>query len=519
MTDPVGVAAPLRWPSVLGVAGGSLLASAGAVAFWRTSGATPGGGELLLGLLVGPAALSLAAVLARSWWTGRRERSVQGVAADETWPRSDADAGDPLSPEPVLQVQASAVWLPAGRDAAEVIDALRMSRRPRLHATLRDLHGFPATVAEAEGVEPIDPVDHEAHAEGDGARTRALALLFPVAEELLREALAQSASADAGPAHEEALPAMHPYAMHHSQSARAPAARRQARLRVALLVSCEWPEPARARAMAWLRTLAESLGHHPDGLALQCVPVHHEADLWDWWAQQARELHDSPVAEDRWLVLATDSRVSESHVERLHGEGRLLRTGAPEGEVPGEGAAGLLIAAPPRLPCAACVDGNEGPSAGEATAGIGVTDAPRVHLYAPQRAQVDAGERAREAARTSGTLIARALALAGCDGPSSLQVITNADHRPSRMTEAATALVAQRPELDPVDDALHLCVACGSLGVAAPVALLALAAAQARATATATLACSLADATARAVTVLVPVTDHPRLAADNGSAA
>ncbi|KGM53374.1 hypothetical protein N800_06395 [Lysobacter daejeonensis GH1-9] len=420
-----------------------------------------------------------------------------------------------------LAVVGGTLWLPAGRDANDIIDALRRHRRPSLHATLRDLHGFPVTVADVDGLDEADADWGVApETEVDVAHRRALALLRPVAEELLLAALPPDAADTVDdPSIAHAGPAMHPYAMHHSQSARAPAAQQRAMLRVVLLLSADWPETAREHAVTQLLTLADVLGHDVDSIEAHCLAVHREADAWQWLAQQASVLVDSSVAGDRLMLLATDSRVSESHVERLHSEDRLLRAGAPEGEVPGEGAAGLLLAAV-RLPSLVDSASPSGTAAPLPHADPFNTDEDAaVHLHLPQVARVNANERARDVARTSGDLIARALALAGCGATSSLQVITGADHRPSRMTEAATALVAQRPDLDPLDDALHLGVACGALGVAAPVALLALAAAQARDTATPTLAYSLADPATRAVAVLSPVVSEPRPPADVESAA
>ena len=506
------------------LAGGGiyLLSGVGAVSYWRLSGASPGAGALLTWLVVLPSALLATGWLVRRWVLSRRMEAAADTSTGPVLAEGSAVLALPNTSGAPLAVTASALWLPAGREPFGVIDALRRHHRPGLHATLRDLHGFPATVAEVDGLDEAD-VDWDVapETEVDEARRRALALLRPVAEELLLAALPPDA-ADAfdDPLIADAGSAMHPYAMHHSQSARAPAAQQRATLRVVLQVSADWPEAAREQALTQLRTLAGALGHDADRIEAHCLAVHREADAWQWLAQQASVLHDSSVAGDRLLLLATDSRVSESHVERLHSEDRLLRAGAPEGEVPGEGAAGLLLAAV-RLPSMAESGAvrNATPAPMPHDEPFGTAEGTAVHLYLPQVARVNAGERARDTARTSGDLIARALELAGCEPTSSLQVITGADHRPSRMTEAATALVAQRPDLDPVDDALHLGVACGALGVVAPVALLALAAAQARDTATPTLAYSLGDATTRAVAVLSPAVSQPHPPADVASAA
>lgn len=497
-----------------------LLSGVGAVSVWRATGATPGAGGLLLWLIALPTIILGAAWMFQRWRSARASSPHAEAKSDSPDTVGVGDTPVVPSSDKCLTVLDGAVWLPAGRDATDIVEALRRHRRPGLHPTLRDLHGLPVTVADVDGLDEADAdwvVTREIDV--DDTQCRALALLRPVAEDLLLAALPRDAADIAddmlvAPAE----PAMHPYAMHHSQSARAPAAQQWATLRVVLMLSADWPEAAREHSTMQLRMLAEALGHDAKGIEVQCVPVHREGDAWQWLAQQASVLHESSLAGDRLLLLAADSRVSESHVERLHSEDRLLRAGAPEGEVPGEGAAGLLLAAA-RLPSVVDNGGrNRNPAPWPHADPPGTDQDISLQLHLPHVARVSANERARDAARTSGDLIARALELAACDPTSPLQVVTSADHRPSRMTEAATALVAQCPDLDPVEDALHLGVACGALGVAAPVALLALAAAQARDAAMPTLAYSLADATTRAVAVLAPVVSEPLPSVDLASA-
>lgn len=379
-----------------------------------------------------------------------------------------------------LAVVASAIWLPAGREASDVVEVLRGGRRPPLHPALRDLHGFPASVADVEGVDEADAdwcLDAETHV--DDLHRRAIALLRPVAEELLLSALPEPAADGSADSLVTGTGAMHPYAMHHSQSARAPAAQQNPTLRVMLLAPAHWPGGVRGLISNAMGELAISLGHDPAALEILVHPVHCEADVWQLLSHVSVTLADSCVAGDRALVLAADSWVAEAVVEQLHADGRLLRSGTAEGEVPGEGAAGLLLAA---------------------------AEIDAIVLHLPLQARVSDATRPRDAARITAELIARALDTAGCTADAPLQVVTGADHRPSRMVEAATALVAQRPEFDPVADALHLGVACGSLGVTGPLALLAVAAAHARETETPTLALALTDATTRAAAVLVPAT-------------
>lgn len=493
-----------------------LLSGVGAVSVWRATNTSPGGSELLLWLVGLPTVLlALAGVLQRR----RNARASSAQQEPVAEPTSRAEANDvPASPggAGALAVLATALWVPAGREANEIVDALRRGQRPALHPTLRDLQGFPAAVAHLEDADAADAdwaLDADSRA--DELHRRALALLRPVAEELLLTALPESTADRLGDAAGDGANArMHPYAMHHSQSARAPAVQQQATLRVVLLAPQHWPGAVRSAASNALAELAISLGHDPAAVETLVHPMHSEADVWQLLSHVASTLADSPVEGDRALLLAADSWAAEAMVEQLHAEERLLRSGSPEGEIPGEGAAGLLLAA-----AHASVTGTSVNVANAPAKACASSETGSMRLHLPRQVRLAEAARPRDAARITGDLIARALDTAGCAADAPLQVVTGADHRPSRMVEAATALVAQRPELDPVEDVLHLGVACGSMGVAGPLALLAVAAAHARETETPTLALALADATTRAAAVLAPAPPAPLSPAAAASAA
>ncbi|TWI13571.1 hypothetical protein [Aerolutibacter ruishenii] len=491
-----------------------LLSGAGAVSVWRATGTSPGGSDLLIWLIGLPTALLGTAWMFQRWRTNRATPASSEAAAESTVSDEVAVLSPDAAQATTLSVVASALWLPAGRDAVDVTTTLRRHQRPGLHATLRDLHGFPVSVAAVQDVDEADAdwaMDPDEDV--DDAVRRAFALLRPVAEDLLLAALPEvspDAMRDAMAAEADDGPTMHPYAMHHSQSLRAPAAQQRSTLRIVLLAPAHWPEPLRTSAAVALGELATTLGHDADHVETLTQPVQREDENWRLLAMLADDLHASSVRRDRVLVLTADSWVSEAMVERLHADERLLRSDVSEGEVPGEGAAGLLLAAAgdasggaaARAPGAPGATGDH-PDTSAAEADLAD---PQIHLHLPLQARLADATRPREAARTTAELIARALDTAGCTGDTPLQVVTGADHRPSRMVEAATALVAQRPELDPVEDALHLGVACGSMGVAGPLALLAVAAAHARESETPTLALALTDASTRAAAVLAPAT-------------
>ena len=167
-----------------------LLSGAGTGSVWRVTGTSPDGGDLLIWLVGLPTALLGAAWIFRRWRAARGGPAPSDAATESA---SNAEAAELPAGAPrttVLAVVASALWLPAGRDAPGVVDTLRRQQRPGLHSTLRDLQGFPVNAAEVEDVDEadaewgLDPAE-----DADEAFRRAVALLRPVAEDLLLGAL------------------------------------------------------------------------------------------------------------------------------------------------------------------------------------------------------------------------------------------------------------------------------------------------------------------------------------------
>ncbi|MFD0739560.1 hypothetical protein ACFQZQ_09745 [Lysobacter koreensis] len=451
------------------------------VLVWRARAISPSAGDIGLYLVALPLGL------VGSYWLlrwGLDTRRAKQAATAEGAALAGTDGSEPAQVDHQLHVLASALLLRAGANADEVAQALVEPQRPSLHPTLKNDAGMPVFVASVEGLEP-DPVADALRAVlADGADfeqlfaeepQRALALLDPVAEELLLVAL---------PPVDEAFD---PYA--------APKPRPAGRgvLRVRVLLPSAWPAPARQATADWLQAKATAIGYLADDIRVEALPVAQPGEVWrllDHLAQaQARASLDDGVpadgAHDRHLLLAAHSLVGEHSIEQLGERRQLLGSGHPEGLVPGEGAAGVLLSGP-----VLAID----------------PDAPaplRLHRVAHGASHADPHSRA--AVRHASELLQRALALSAQAGDGIATVASDADHRPSRAVEIAGAVSAVLPELDPVQHCRHLGLACGELGAVAPVALLALAAAQCAHDAAPVLAMALADAHARAAFVVSPL--------------
>ncbi|MGQ4660530.1 hypothetical protein [Lysobacter sp. F6437] len=469
------------------------------VLYWQVAEVSPGAGDLALWLLGLPLAL-LGAFLLLRWGLRRRAARAATPAAtgDQDESASPIDSGP--QPDRIVHLLAGAAWLRAGAGGAAIAEALVKPERPSLHPRLKDSLGLPAFAA---AVEDLDPAAIEAPLRAvmaepetfdrvfDQESLRAIALLDPVAEELLLAAL-PPISPEAAEHLAAGHAGLHPHAMHHSRSARAPTqvVAVVAVLRVRLLLPAAWAPAVRQAAGEWLRAKAAALGFVSSQLEVEVLPVAGGSDSWrilDHLIQvQARDRDDDPQ-----LLLAAHSAIGDASIERLDARRELLVSGHPEGLIPGEGAAGLLLV-------------------GAHVATDPAAPAP-LRLHRLLRGQAGSG---RGASRQAAELLQHAMTTAAQPAESIAVVFSDADHRPSRAIEIAGAIAATLPELDPVDDARHLGLACGDLGAVAPLALLAAAAAQAAQDEAPVLAFGLADPRARVALVLSPT---PALDADSAT--
>lgn len=472
------------------------------VLYWQVSNASPTALDLALYLLVLPLVLLCGFWLLRGVIRRRRaSRAAVPAGADDDSAQSSIDSGP--QPDRIVHLLASAAWLRAGGSGLAIAEAMAKPDRPTLHPQLRDSLGLPVLAA---AVEDLDPVSI-----GASLRTvmtgpdvfdrvfgeeylRAIALLDPVAEELLSAALppvpVEAPELPGGPG-------LHPHAMHHSRSSRAAAPdAAPPMLRVRLLLPATWSAAARQASGDWLLAKARAVGFHDHQLSSEVLAVNSAGEVWRLLDQlghtQARDGDD-----DRHLVLAAHSLIGTASIDRLDAGLELLVSGHPEGLIPGEGAAGLLL--------------------GSATARFD-PDAPtpvRLHRLLHGRAGTGRG-----ASRQAAELLRHAIDTAAQPDDALALVFSDADHRPSRAIEVAGAISTTLPELEPVDDARHLGLVCGDTGAVAPLALLAAAAAQSAQDEAPVLVFSLADPLVRIALVISPLpAENPGSNTDSAEAA
>jgi hypothetical protein len=171
-------------------------------------------------------------------------------------------------------------------------------------------------------------------------------------------------------------------------------------------------------------------------------------DLWQeidrqmvQWSRDARP--------ELLLVLAVDTAVNEHGVERMQSVGELFTSSHQTGKVPGEAAAGLLLANAHWQGLAE------------------VQAASSVRMWRPVRATRDksADAAGRVGATALGVALQQAASLNQADKDAVL-VVSDADHRASRTAELFEALQDAMPGVDPMLAVTRVGEACGEMGLA-----------------------------------------------------
>lgn len=434
---------------------------------WRMANRVPNGTDVALYLVALPLGLLLGFVLLRKVIDATKKRRQKAAQADV----ADADAAEPVTPEDPslawqLPIFATDVLFAGGDTPAALIDAARASQRAELHPTLRDGQGLPVFAVAVDDVDTavIDDSLPDAAQGWSESRKRALVLAQTLATRVLDE-------------HFDALRAADP-------SADMPPGRAKPRplLQLEWLLPVHWSDADRDTAQAWLTSQLAAQGWSAPSLQVTVSGIGSGAAALKRLDDLNRAFHgDAPRLPH--LLLASDSHIDEASIAEWDAAHRLHGASRPEGQVPGEGACALLLAA--KHP------------AGEA-------ELARLHrLLAAQRAQpVDKPGRLQ--ADTFNELIGQALERAKLEADAPAHLVSDTDMRASRSAEAMHLVEQALPERDPVETLLPLGIANGECGAALALATVAVAAQLAVDTQQPGLILSHHDASLRAVAVVTP---------------
>lgn len=449
----------------------------GVLWYWNATRRMPATSDVVLWLVLLPLLLLVGLWALRKLASGVAAARAAAAAAAAAAAQAGVAAAPVAAAPSTLTVLAGALRMPHGDDARMLTEAL-LSRQANLQLDpeLLDERGYPILAGRAEDVDVAAQQDsmadwlqqHHPDAFLSDEQWRALALGTAVAAELASELVPHPALPD----YLDALAARKPLPP-------LPA------LQLLALLPAEWAAAERAAGADWLRVVISQYGWPFERISIQ-VPAPGPAPLiaLDALAAQAART-DQPFL---CLLLACDSRIGESSVQAWADQAILLDSRHPDGRVPGEGAAGLLLA--DRVQ-GALFDAPEAavlyPSAG----GVRATSADA-------RGRIDPAVLAQGA----GDLLAKA----GLVPEAVTLVSADSDARASRVGETMAMASAMLPELDPASQVLSVAAACGDAGDASLVAALVLAQQHVRAGLGAALCVSNLDPFQRSVALLAPQT-------------
>lgn len=446
----------LRNLALTGVAfGGSW---GGAIWYWRDTNRMPATSELAFYMVVLPLTLLTA------WWLGRmawNRVSMPATTGGAVTPQQAVAAPTPAAPPPpALAIAATAVRAPHGDSVADLRAALAGNRaRPGLDPELYDDDGYPilsARLPEPGHAALREQLDQWRRLQAlddprfDLAQWRALAAASAVLGELAAQActhpqlapwLDQQQLRMQGRLPPDAIPATAPPS-----------------LTIQAICPDEWRPAQRQLATQWLRHLAIEAGW-PQALLAAPAPEQDSND--DAGRTLAALLAHGSDAHQPCLaiVIAAGSHLSEEGVSRLANQDALFTASRPQGLIPGEGAAGLLLA-----------------------------DAAGAHMDARSVLQAVAISRRASSADdvkrdtdTSLAAIATQVLHDALVEPAAIAMVTaDTGHRTSRVTELMRVVTAAMPQLDPGADVISVGASCGSCGAVTWLTALAVADAEAQ---------------------------------------
>ncbi|WMJ69526.1 hypothetical protein [Stenotrophomonas sp. 24(2023)] len=412
------------------------------ILYWRSSGTVPTGMQMLayLGLL--PVGLSGAGFMLRGAARRGVDAALDKAAADDDALPAEPAAGKAVPPSVALL--GSAMNLGLGLPPTALLALAAAPPRPSLDGRFRDTRNLPVRMSAATDLQELDVlqvrqdgIDTAAH------ERRAMALLQPVLDELLE------AAGNALPPLEVA-----------EEVVVAGLRRRDERpvgnvLTIELVVPAIWSDALRHWAQDWLLAQAGQAGLDARRFDVRVTTLDGPREAWGHASRLIDLLADGGTA--RWhLLLACASCIDDAIVANWLASGELATAQVPDGRVPGEGAAGVLLASP----------------------ALGTDGAAR--LWRPQLLRADQVEATRpaEQRRQLAALATQWLAALPADGAALQFVLHDADHRGDLMVDAAAITSALNPDLDFSPQSLALAVSAGELGPVLPLAQLALAQAQ-----------------------------------------
>lgn len=467
------------------------------VVYWSYTARMPSTSDIALYLVVLPLALVVFYLLLRRIFTGAPPSAAlpsaaRGASAATGGAASTGATADVQQERLQMSVLAFALHTPRGNDADAVATAVGQAQAPELVPELRDGEGFPLLAGCVAGLDANELREHlreslrpapeafDVDALADD-RLRAIHLMSDVLQELL--ASATDALLNAGDALSVRAPGRFV-----SSGAIVPGSATAPQLCISLLLPGAWSESERAIATQWVQQLARE-ADPSQHWTVDCFKSEAGVSAMALLDRINLSLHreQRPAL---WMALAADSAISSECIARWEAEGLLHSAARRNGRVPGEAAAGLLLA----------------------RAGDALFAQPHgVLLSRSASGQRDeSADTARMPDASLLDLFAQRLLSASALQPDTIDwVVSDADHRTSRVTEVAKLVQERLPHL-PFENNLSVCASLGYLGAAADMTAVALACHLAVRDSRHVFALSVQDARARTAMLAGPASPVPQ---------
>jgi hypothetical protein len=409
----------------------------GAIWFWSETNRMPATQDLVLYLLVLPLGVLLAI------WLGRK--LIAAMAAAPVAAAAAASPADAATPPPAphaapLALLAAALRMPHGASPDALSSALRENKaRCELDEMLVDDAGFPVMTARSDEAEDESLKEEMlawlaqqgvADFELEDEQWRALTLATAVAAELAGAAAGQLLPAEGQPPLLHLLP----------------------------LLPLDWAIDERRAGGLWLQHVVSQAGWPLARISL-AAEMPADARGASPSAVLGRLAHQGTLSGQPLvgLVVAGASHIGDASIGKWEGSGTMFSATRPQGLIPGEGAAGLLLT---DLRQAQGIDGAQ---------------YMLLQLEADARRHNSADEAKKVDAKLLGTMTEKVLTGAGAQADKVALLVSDTGHRTSRVLELMELASAALPHLDAEADMLRLGGASGTCGAVPFVAALALA--------------------------------------------
>lgn len=452
---------------------------AGVIIWWQSSQREISPQEVMLYLIALPVTV-LAGLAAFQWF---RHRNPAGLSAPASLSADDVTAGSTDKDEDdSTQLAILGAWCltSAGNNLDDFHQALlEKKQRPVPDPGLLGDDGYPLFAARIREIdaalleEQADSPAREAFLRTHAMLSRLLEQVeadWPLAPPSLRQNATENGLAT--------LRGIEPAA--RSQEP-------QLQLQVKLITPADFGSDEQQQALAWLNETAAALPVAAGDTDVEIVPAQDDATALLLAERFRKEAGDSARA---LLIIAGESSLCPSTVERLESDRRLFGHHRPHGLMPGEAAFAILCVNRQAMPFAllepACTLGRV--------------------VSCKRTASADGGGKPSHSDLEAVT--GAALEAAKLDGDAIGAIACDADHRSSRVLECIGAMLQHTPQLDAIANRLAVNETCGHTGAASSAGGWVAGVAQTQRTGQPVLVFNVSHAFERAAAVLLPAGEY-----------